>query len=1699
MVFPTLEANSSNKAFLQQQQQQQTGRCSYQGTFQFHETDGLVRIDDEDEEEDNINNNNDSIEPSSMGVDARLKGLASIAQNHSQSTTVITTASSADRLQIVRLSAHAPAQFWQLDISAVNIVHVKCVCAFQGSESDQLQDYNNNDDEIWTLMLVDADGIVMIVHMSDAEGRWIPQNSLNVISIPEILRKQQSHQHNANAMISNWGLTTERVAILDTKRILLATATQGLISVDWTTEQIHFWSRNVQPPPSSTTVLGFIFGNSSTSNKHNIIDPADVLLPVVSLTVADNDSTTVLSLHEQGHLYQWSIAPSVIYPHAICTIPLDHFPLDAQDTAWSDDSAPTTLTAHVYSTSASEKNTCCVAVFVPHCSLPSSTITTTHSWTSQQHSDKTSDYEDDLSTPTVGPRLLVAASPVGGTITGESVSQSLILPEEPCTLVGARWVDDTTTTTNSSMTPNDGLPRLHAWIARPEMAATSLLQYGAIVASASNNNDVVQKKPVIGLDDEGSVDYLTQQEKWIIEQWTALPLEQEAPSDMEALVPTVDQSFLRLLFRPATCRGVGHSLPPRSVHIRSALQKCFPTLSSSIHQDDARLPIQVLHAMHLWKKSAMKRSSTTSSRATSFSKTTTSSDHNGDIHASFTSARSLYESVQQQQRQQPAAEDDKDEHMMQAPMDAEWSLEDLQDYEAMWRQLLLQIWQEEEADRLPLAFGHGWIVRTGTIAQLQSTQSSPPAEMDCAARKVIVWLEENADTAVQIQMLEQQLWASFSVPALGQGNRASSVMTETARNVMAAMSAIAQQGLVVISRNELASLEASLNGNIDELAKNIQRVNQGITVTDTIQQLGATGTMDGSSALTLQQRLAASGLCARRLDAARQLFLGRFLVLSGLQAREKIREAAWLGYLRAISLLVASSNHVPMVRPAIASSVSDVGDELSHTRKRLSLDNGKQQSILLSTGIRDKTTAVDAFLVAVFEGMKTGNTPLDSTIDSAMKYMFGTQGTTMCPFPELRFIAPFGKHVAQPAMEEPKLALILHAPFLVVDSTSMLQEERLESTAKCLLSLYRNYPSSIADGLLDRVFSILHFDPHNLQEGYSRAKGILGITSQKAVDHIFHAIRKVQEVYSEEYLSNDHNFSSLVSHLFHKSLLTRDWDKALFACKQISSRQVRTDMLQNLSKSMVENGALARLISICSSHGQKEYEFVRGIDLYAIACESLSKAGSRDLYYLRAKKSDELTDRLTDYQGALYALHVSRNEWRKAAEAMDLRFVNARRALASDLVGEDEGVVKRRTQLILEDLVLAATGGYNALCKVKKPELQFIISGEYGKLPKLPPSKDDDDDDDSVEINHKRPRGSPMQDVSMEKESKTDQLRLDRYKNIDDSQTRALVAAGVYKLWLDGSITKSLAEQFLSEEKDPSGTIQVLIRELIRSGHYDHGLTIALHLKDTMPGRVGGSGVFQETVYYLTCDHLVPIVLYGPGHSTCQSTPTFEQLKAALDGTVDKPPVLAGPAPKQNESPEESSIRFAAMALLESITTQYTTGEVPVAKQVAQCIMLEHRSCVEVLPQWLSSLLTVGQEGPTDSPGLFAKRNKAGQNSFMGDPAALLEIYMLSGAYHLACELVSSVLTIPDRTKTAASRLPEKGFVEFIPYNKVDMLYNLIDAALAKEDTGSLPDAHMRDKVRASRDNMVTALEKHFDLLRLSEAGMGSARALAHP
>ena len=95
--------------------------------------------------------------------------------------------------------------------------------------------------------------------------------------------------------------------------------------------------------------------------------------------------------------------------------------------------------------------------------------------------------------------------------------------------------------------------------------------------------------------------------------------------------------------------------------------------------------------------------------------------------------------------------------------------------------------------------------------------------------------------------------------------------------------------------------------------------------------------------------------------------------------------------------------------------------------------------------------------------------------------------------------------------------------------------------------------------------------------------------------------------------------------------------------------------------------------------------------------------------------------------------------------------------------------------------------------------------------------------------------------------------------------------------------------------------------------------------------------------------------------------------------------------------------------------------------------------------------------------------------------------------YEEACRVVTEALAVDDQSPLAANRLPEMGNVYFVPYSKIDMLNNLITVSV---DRGMYNTEHTARLAQAQED-LQNTLSRHFELLKVSELGLKSARALS--
>ena len=1652
-----------------------------------------------------------------FGVDKFfLRGMASISSiitSHNKRATITTSASvDAPRMlnvafllddddQEMSSSSRLLRLDWSMSTQFGSIVSVQAFASLMVHQVD--------------LCVVDSNGLIAVISID--VDTWEPAHGtpLRIINVQSLLASQWPE---SSSIMTTFELTQERVTFLDKNRILLAT-NPFLMAVHVLENKVAVWSlqqgRTASNTSSSSSTISSLFtgifigssGSGAQSLFPDAQNPVD-MNPILSLCTADNDYTTVFTFHSGGMLRKWRCpGGSCLVPDSVQDIPLEDLPSEED---WSDE--PLRLVAHSYDSGGvplsgddddneTSDSLFCAALFIQTtrspmmfqqnaASSPGASFFDSNDGENGRVPTGAENENDMYVTPFGGSRLIVSAASGSLPDNFVSVSHAVRLPDGPSALVGAAFMGN--------------VPSLTALIAKDD--ATALVRYEAIEGTSSGQEGGHILKVVPTMDIQyGSLDDVAGQELWCIEYFPSFSANMS--------VHELDVLYSHYLFRPKACRGLGHVLPPSASRIRMALQKCIPQYRVGVTSSNMNdVALEVIKAMHEW------RTSRSAAQRGPIMQLVPANVQTPGKGVGFT-PKSFYESLQKPQEPEwtGVSEPQTPTNMNEEGNDRDATILERQEYEEQWQQLLVHIWNEEAVDRIPLAFApeKGIILRSGSVSALLANPVKPSLSgnlLDRVAAHILEKIATQGDLASQLYAQEQRIMLAFSNCTMD--------MTPTAAAVASELSLLTE-GIrdAVMSQNEIDHLQRSLNSSsVEDWVFNVQQVNWGSLGASMSQQDKEEIEMEPSSSrfMSVQERLTAASLCARRLDEVKQLFLGRYLVLCGLYAPVAIRESAWLGYLRTGSLLVASCHHVPCLSQPRGVATTDTEQDGLPPKKRPSFDSMQSESILLSAGMGNVTTMLDCFLANVNQGFVQDNENeftnlpaysrvLYQRVETALFRLFDSvspTGVEQDPLSqELSFMLPSVSKGAH--MEQPKLVLTLLSPFLLASLSNQetsTRREVLETTAECLLVLASNYPEVTASIMEDRAYDILCFDAHNLEDSYRRMNKLRQhvVARSRLVTSIGEAIPSLQEQYSMEFLSGSTEYKKLLSLLFYKSLEANDWGKALIACKYNPNRLQRRDHLQRLVTAMVDSGALCRLVSMCSLYGEdtEEVDNARGMDLYSVAVDILGKAGHRDWYTHLASGSDSISD----YQGALYALHLSRNELRKAAQAMELRYVNATSALALDstkLLSSSNGLpmdsatVFKRTRLILDDLVLAAAGAHESLCLVEDPESQFIISGEYEKLSLVPFTVSNADEASGI---IKRPRdGVDNQDEERSEEEKEAtgenlyEYRLDRYNDCQDLRTRLIVATGVRRLWIDDVFDQKLVQLLLSE-RDENGTgIQLLIMELLKAGHYDQGLILTLQMKESLPG----SDLFLTALSCFLCDHLVPLTLGVRGGST----PSLSQILAAYDavGESSKPPVLLGPSPRRDEDPQAASIRVASIALLESATKTYTTAETPFAARVADCLVVDHR--VAALPEWLVSLLKYGSFPCHWTPGLFARRPQKGFVGYLGDPCALLNIYMMAGMYHFAFELVSSVLDSAEAAPNSpAMRLPEKGDMDFVPYETIDLLYNLVDAAI---ENGDISDNEFREVVLSARDRMVQSLQDHFDRMEMSEEGIKSARILA--
>jgi hypothetical protein len=600
--------------------------------------------------------------------------------------------------------------------------------------------------------------------------------------------------------------------------------------------------------------------------------------------------------------------------------------------------------------------------------------------------------------------------------------------------------------------------------------------------------------------------------------------------------------------------------------------------------------------------------------------------------------------------------------------------------------------------------------------------------------------------------------------------------------------------------------------------------------------------------------------------------------------------------------------------------------------------------------------------------------------------------------------------------------------------------------------------------------------------------------SDSLLQIISDTITEIENTFPEGFFNSMSEYRSIWTKKFTHSKRASRWFEAYDACFRNPKEELRERNFRLLVQDMVDCGALSELLDMCRSIGISSAHpgGEVAIDLYEIASEVLLECSQlRDVYDLRAASSDKGS--FSDYQGALYALHVSQGQWRRAAQSMDFRYIHAENALRSKVgkIGVNIQAAELRDGLVVEDLVLAACGCSNAMELVKDPDHRFLVSGEFGPYGDMPLIEES-----YFETPQKPKRGRLADDLSSSNEELHDQgdNRLSLFMSSTQLKGRAIRSVALRSLFFDRSTDYlSSRSAFLRSFE----TSNIDVESLHSNGYYHYGLLLAYEWKNNFKALTGstkpnGEDIFGRCLSLLMGDYLVPL----SNSDLVPPRPSLQQLQTAIDSVgfaVTPASYIASDKSVCLSSLSDTAVRSAASELIRRLTLTYSTAETPVALDVAN-LLLDQMAGSGELPMWLERLL-VGADAPSNV-GAFAPRTNAGCKDYLGDPPALLLSYTRRGMFIEACNLVASVLngfnSEKERATDAVSRLPEKGSIDYVPYQSIDLLWNLISIAIAKRAY----DKNETARILKSRDNMEQALKKYFESMKISEAGIKSARLL---
>lgn len=539
--------------------------------------------------------------------------------------------------------------------------------------------------------------------------------------------------------------------------------------------------------------------------------------------------------------------------------------------------------------------------------------------------------------------------------------------------------------------------------------------------------------------------------------------------------------------------------------------------------------------------------------------------------------------------------------------------------------------------------------------------------------------------------------------------------------------------------------------------------------------------------------------------------------------------------------------------------------------------------------------------------------------------------------------------------------------------------------------------------------------------------------------------------------------STLWSQAFETSMKGHLWDQALRSCVSNPSKDSQSGNFRKLVLNMVCANAIDSLVDMSMAvvgHVQESEDEM--VDIHTGICFDVFDSATKIIEEAALQQAAPAPKTARDveaawkdrpnYWSALYTLHSSRGNWKAAAEAMDMRGkVAASTVLSSSGSTNQPSINKATSKLIMDEVSLSAAACAHSIGLIDKASDRYILPNKDGK--------------------------GLLTEV--------------------DIENRAVRAVALRAFSMDEYSPDSVASILKATSRDS-------IDMLARLGYYDQAIAVAKGLSLKRNSRPGGVDLFDDALKHIMSMYLVPAALSR--NATCQddtgegiqSRSKIAQIRLSSSacniGDTMSLSSTNSMFSMSNKCCDKAFQSDMAMNLLCQYAVAYASSCSGLGLHVASSILSASDGMCN-LPRWLEELCIFGIDSEDEKQsGVFAS-GKGGCGA--ADPAGLVRLLMKYHKYKDACEVVTRTLSkhnecISKSLTFSNSRLPEKGSIDYLPYDLIDQLWSTVQYVVTSGHNASVA-----SEFRSFQSRMESALVKHFELSKLSEEGLKSARRLA--